>query len=146
MNMGWLWWGKLSETRVHSMSHFLCIAQQTFTKHLLFHLHVNCLPPLMKSQNANWQHLLLSLAENGIQGESSSYFGKSHSFPGSLPHTCVIKLLFEFLLLNMSHVNLILRPSLKENFLLMTVNKQMNGLIKGSQCYTVVKSTGFGGR
>ena len=97
-------------------------------------------------QTPNWQHLLLSLTENAIQGEGSSYFGKSHSFPGSLPYTCVIKLLFEFLLLNMSHVNLILRPSLKENFLLMTVNKRMNRLIKGSQCYTVVKSTGFGGR
>ena len=75
-----------------------------------------------------------------FQGEGSSYFGKSHSFPGSLPYTCIIKLLFEFLLLNMSHVNLILRPSLKENFLLMTVNKRMNGRIKGSQCYTVVKA------
>ena len=34
------------EIRVHSVSHCLCRAQQLFTKHLLFHFHVNYFPPL----------------------------------------------------------------------------------------------------
>ena len=36
-----------------------------FTKHLLFHLHVNFLPPLLSPESLA-QHSLLLLAEDGI--------------------------------------------------------------------------------
>ena len=46
-NMGYVWSGEQGlEVRVHSVSHCLCLAQQTFIKPLPFHLHGNCLPPL----------------------------------------------------------------------------------------------------
>ena len=45
------------------------------------------------------QHPLLSLAEDGIEGESFSHFGELFSFVGFLPCIRVIQLLFDFLLL-----------------------------------------------
>lgn len=45
------------------------------------------------------QHPLLSLAENGIQGEDFGHASELLSFPESLLHIRVIKLLFDILLL-----------------------------------------------
>ena len=91
-----------------SVSHSLCMVQKTFiTKHLLFYLYVNCLPPLWNTKPR--------------PQTSSSFFSWRcclrwglqpfwwASFPGFLPCTYVTKLLFDFLLLIC--LSLILRPA-----------------------------------
>ena len=45
------------------------------------------------------QHPLLSLAEDGIEGESLGHFGELLSSPGSLPSIHLIRLLFDSVLL-----------------------------------------------
>lgn len=50
-SMGWVWWRKLLEIRLNSVARYLCITQHTFiTKHLIFPLNANCLPPLWNSK------------------------------------------------------------------------------------------------
>ena len=66
-HMGQVWWGKQQGWEIESI---LCPLvsvwpnKHLFTKHLLFHPHVNCLPPLWGSKPLP-QHPLLSLAEDG---------------------------------------------------------------------------------
>ena len=54
----------------------------------------------------------MSLAEDSVCCEGFSHFGKLLRFPGSLPCIHVIELSFIFFfLVDLSHVNLLLRPA-----------------------------------
>lgn len=71
------------------MTHFLCLAQQTFV-YLTFAFLSLCELPFftLKSQTPS---ILLSFDEDGIYGEGFRHLGKLLSFPVSLPHMHVIK-------------------------------------------------------
>lgn len=115
-NMGWVWWRELIRTQRSDST--LCPtisawpSKHLFTQHLLFQLYMNCLPIFRSPQNYHLQHSLLSLAEDAIYGEGVSYLVSCSVFLG-LSHIHVIKLLLDFSRVNLSHVNLILRPARK---------------------------------
>ena len=97
----------------------ICLTQKTLLyQHSLFHLPVNCLPILSSSKQLPLT-FFLSLAL--CFGHVDELF----SFPGSLSCLCVIVLLFYPI--NLSHINLILRPPTKYqkgkgNFILLHIS------------------------
>ena len=67
--------------------------------------------PIPSHNSPLLQHLLLSLAENGILDEGFYHFKELLGFPGSLPSIQDINILLNFCLtFYVSHSNLIIRP------------------------------------
>ena len=67
--------------------------------------------PIPSHNSPLLQHLLLSLAENGILDEGFYHFKELLGFPGSLPSIQDINILLNFCLtFYVSHRNLIIRP------------------------------------
>ena len=93
--MSQVWW-RNSKLRVHCESHcFWWSNNQLLTKHLLLHLHVSCLPPFQSPKTLPPIIFFFFC----LKGEHFGHFGELPSFHGFFPHICVIKFLFDFLLL-----------------------------------------------
>ena len=88
------------------------LRKNSFTKHLLFHLLVNCLPPLWSPKPPPLTSSFVFHWRWYLRWGFPS-FGKSPSFSRFLPRVHVIKILFDFSPVNLSHVNLIIRPAPK---------------------------------
>ena len=79
--------GRFLAIRVLSVSHCLCNDQQTLTKHLLFYLHSNCLPPF-ESLKSLLPTSSFVFSWRWFQGEVSSIL-MSYSVSLNLPHVSV---------------------------------------------------------
>ena len=115
--------GNRGNIRVHPVSHCFCIAQKTFVyQHLLFRLHVNCLPHLWSPKPLTPTSFFVFSWRWYLKWGFQSFWGITHFFMGL---SCVYMLLnfIWFSLVNQSQVSLIFGPArrprrVEESFLL----------------------------
>ena len=109
----WRIWTRKSqqglEASIYSVSHSFWTVQQTLVYQTFAFLSPCELPSSQVPKHCP-QQPFLSLAEDGISGEDFDQFGESLNSPGSLPCTRYQTFVW-FSPVNLSHVNLILRPA-----------------------------------